>query len=535
MFWCFGILAILLFIDGYNTGKIENNNLNGLKINKQLFDQVKKDYISKLSAIQLVKQAHSHKRDLVFIEDANQLQQSRNDLARRWILRANNESLMTEVYATNCDPTMGHGYKGTGTFAPSFIALEYEMTVFVVAQIFGFVPTIVQTFFDPASVIMTGPDTMQIFYFINFTTGFNGVGYSISGIFRAVDYIQFAPGTTTILFVYSDFSDAFLRASLIAAGAAATPQGVCQFIYISCNGSDALGGPRPYINLTNYTSMDDCVNDLTSLAKSPCPYPAQSHSGQCKLIHALSAAFVPTVHCPHTRKYNSTVCFDQCLPQCASCDVNAECVGSVPGIQSNDFTTVYYCQCKPGFVGNGNTCTPLACTGGSHNLCPAATGSYNCTTGSCTCTKTFDYNPSNYSNNNLCTCPSPKKTQWTDAGQFSCVDQGGCVDDNHRWMCSSMWGFDYNQVTCQPLAGNFWTYFNYCRCNYGFGGGINFPCTCSNSSRVLWSPTFNGEVCLNQTECTENWHCTTNHCVKQPGQQVGTCGTRKRDSDILLF
>lgn len=453
----------------------------------------------------------------------------RYSVANIWINRANSQSQMnlayTDVYANE---NMTHAARGVGVFPSRFLALEYDNTIFVTADIFGFIPTIAKTIFDPTTISLVDADTLLIYYYVNFTQGFDpSTGqYAINGaLFRAHDYLRFLPGTSQIIFAYSDFSDGYLKSNS-AADAVLTPETVCTFIFIACNGSDALGGPRPYLNLTNFSTFADCVAFLNILQPTPCPYPIQSNTSLCRTIHGLSAVFVPVVHCPHVRPYDSMVCFDQCLPQCSNCGSNAKCVAIIPNFPAN-FDTNYQCQCNNGYVGNGITCSPLSCTGQKNNICPSDVGSYDCSTGLCKCADTFIANPSNYTTgNNLCLCPSPSKILWIDKTAF-CVPQGRCTDDNHRYMCQN-WGFDYNQVTCKSLPNNIWDSFGLCNCNYGYTGGVEFSCTCDPSRRVLWSNTFSGLVCLNSTECTENWHCSSGHCVTTVGNTVGTCQTKKR-------
>jgi hypothetical protein len=95
---------------------------------------------------------------------------------------------------------------------------------------------------------------------------------------------------------------------------------------------------------------------------------------------------------------------------------------------------------------------------------------------------------------------------------------GRCIEDN--WECR---GQKYEQVKCKPLLNNTLSIYNACICNYGFQGGWEYPCSCLAGRRSVWSNIHNGEVCLSTTECTANWHCTSQNCAIASGEQVGVC------------
>lgn len=448
--------------------------------------------------------------------------------AELWTTRANNPTLMNLVYSDQySDPNMVHYAKGVGAFGPPReIALEYDSTIFIN---FGPPNTIAFTIYDPTTIKFISEDVWLVYYYVNFTQGYDTQtgNYAVyQSIFRSMDYIIFIPGTAKLLLAYTDFGSDYAK-SIASSNAVIDPTTVCEiFIFGSCNGSALFGGPRPYLNLTGFTTVLECINFLNNLQPTVCPYIIQSNTSICRLIHGLSAVLLPEVHCPHVRPYDSMVCFDQCLPECSNCDSNAECVALNANIPT-DFTTHYKCQCKNGYIGNGTSCTPLSCTSGQ---CPSSSGTYNCSSGLCKCTETFSSNPTNYTNNNLCTCPSPSKVFWN-LGKPVCVPEGRCIDDtNNRYNCQS-WGQNYNQVKCTALPNNRWAIFGVCTCNYGYIGGAEFSCQCDASRRVVWSTTLNGDVCLNVTECTENWHCTYPlTCVKQSGQPIGKCSSsRKRN------
>ena len=190
------------------------------------------------------------------------------------------------------------------------------------------------------------------------------------------------------------------------------------------------------------------------------------------------------------------------------------------------FEPSYQCQCNNGYVGNGTSCQPKQC---SYGNCPSSYGSYSCSTGLCLCESTYVNNPTN-TGNNLCICPSPSVVQWVGSSPI-CLPAGRCINDSYRYMCNLQ---QYSQVSCVQIQNSF-APFGGCVCNYGFNGGWEYPCVCVAPGRILWSNSFNGQVCLLPGQCTEDHpDCGgTQHCVIPTGQQVGTCAnaTKKRDLD----
>src|SRR4029077_4920131 len=187
-----------------------------------------------------------------------------------------------------------------------------------------------------------------------------------------------------------------------------------------------------------------------------------------------SAFILPQVHCAHVA-VNSSVCTESCLPACANCHANAQCVPTFPGSPTN-LDTVYACQCNNGYVGNGTSCTALNC---NYNNCPAIWGSYTCGSGRCECGVTYTYNPTNYGTNDLCLCNDPDQLMYNSSGSPICVTEGRCLSE--QWQCNSQ---DYNDVKCTMNNWtNIYTLFKYCICNYGFNGGMEYPCGCLSPRR----------------------------------------------------
>jgi len=424
-----------------------------------------------------------------------------------WVDRSNSSGQMdlayTDIYS-NVNTT--HTVRDTADYGPRVIAHEYDRVILDLVYFFGFNPTMIHSHYDPSTIQWLDADTVQVDYNLDIKTAYNPVTSSyeidMQG-FRYRDIFVYAPNTSQIILDYTIQDPAAILA-FDQAGGVLPNEFICGFIIIpACNGTD-----RPYLADTGYTSVADCVTALNNFPANPCPYAQRSNTSACRLLHGFASGLLPAVHCSHT-KVESMVCVNSCLPACANCDPNAECIPTFPTL----FSPVYVCQCKNGYVGNGTSCVPKYC---SYGNCPALYGSYQCSSGSCVCQDTFTHNPM-VVGNNLCTC---------EGGQIFynnslpvCVPTGRCMSQQYE--CN---GQSYNQVKCKTNGYNTFEKFKFCVCNYGFNGGYEYPCSCAGSKRVVWSDTFSGEVCLSSSECTANWHCSYPKTCQIPvGQQVGQC------------
>jgi len=269
---------------------------------------------------------------------------------------------------------------------------------------------------------------------------------------------------------------------------------------------------------TGFTSVEHCISYFDSIPNQGiCPYPQLSDTRSCRTLHAFSSLFAPQIHCSHVRPVSNFVCKDSCLPACSNCHPDSECVATHPGIPNNFTSILYQCKCKNGYIGNGTSCTPKTCNYGN---CPAVWGSFDCSANNnsnlCHCTETFFHNPTDTSNN-LCTCPITSRIIYLNSKPV-CVPQGRCTE---QWHCNKQ---NFNQVKCLQYGNNSFTLFKSCVCNYGFLGGWEYPCTCPQGNRIVWSEALMGEVCFSPTQCTVNWHCpNSQHCVVDSDQIVGNC------------
>jgi len=281
--------------------------------------------------------------------------------------------------------------------------------------------------------------------------------------------------------------------------------------------------PTGFLADTNYTSQQQCYDYMDSLDAhpSPCPFPQQSNTKQCRQLHGTASYLLPNVHCQHTRPNNSVTCQDSCLATCSNCHPNASCVATFD--LPNSFAATYMCECKNGYTGNGTSCTPLACSASSQ--CPSQKQSYTCSSSNlCTCTDTFVHNPTSPYDHGYCTCPDGTNQFKNGTDPESppvCVPIGRCISDDKRHMCQNQ---RHNQVKCLPYGQNTLRSFLSCLCNFGFQGGWEYPCSCPFPKTTKHSNAYDGEVCLSPGECTDDNHCHGNsNCVITPGQQSGTC------------
>jgi hypothetical protein len=276
------------------------------------------------------------------------------------------------------------------------------------------------------------------------------------------------------------------------------PLRLCAGIQVACTGG-----------LQQYPDVQTCVNFITSLPPSRCPFPFTSNTALCRQLHLANAFINPVIHCPHTAM-NSPVCFEQCMPDCANCDPNAVCVDDY----INNTTAHYKCQCKPGYTGDGVTsCVPNTCANDAD--CPLQPGSGGCQNGLCGCNKTFAWDTSAgaQQRHDTCDCKADE-IHITRDGLNECLPIGKCLDVND---CPQK----REQAQCLPTPQNPFATFNTCFCNYGFIGGHQYPCTCPEGRTVVQSKLDHSELCLAPGECTDDSHCAPGTCVQ--GTPVGHC------------
>lgn len=468
----------------------------------------------------------------VYADTAQTLLEQRYANAKIWQLRSiGGAPAMVAAYGPTVVnyPVIVHSVQGVGNFGPADVAFEYDFLVPGLAPILGYAPVTLLPEWDINTTKWVASDTLQVDYTITINVGYNPATatYAFANqVFRAREYIVFMPSSPLINLGYTiNAPGANVMYDLVASNLPI--DALCGIILQAC-------GPNPVTNIsylqdTGFTGFADCYAFMSQLsATQPCPYVQRSNTTACRQLHAFSSFFLPSVHCSHV-KPNSAVCKAQCLPQCDSCDVNARCVATYPNIPQTpaSFIPVYTCQCNNGYVGNGKNCTPILCNSGGQ--CPSSSGSYSCSSpgNRCTCEASFTAQPALLgANNSLCVCPPPATIYWSH-GKPVCVTQGHCLSDTERYMCNLQ---QYNQVKCLAQNNAFDT-DSLCKCNYGYVGGVEYPCSCASERRQVWSSVMAGNVCLNATECTEKWHCPwPQECIGATASAVGRCATvRKRD------
>ena len=403
-----------------------------------------------------------------------------------------------------------------GDFVGKLVAKEYAAIATSFTDLLGYAPVILRPTFDVGTTLWLNTDILLVKYNQNVSTGYNLTTqeYDLNGDgFRNTFYFKFETGTKRIKLAYL-IQDAGQVAIFNELQTSFTTLQICRdYIIPACNGS-AFTGPLPYLVNTTYTSEADCVAHLNMKPQiGVCPFPARSDTTICRHLHATSAFFLPSTHCPHVPPV-SPVCVDTCMPACANCHADAKCVVTFPDLTT--FTPVYQCQCNNGYAGNGTYCEPQLC---HNNHCDAPKDSFTCASsnGACTCNPTFVHDPLN-TGNDYCVCPEDHHTV-KNGTELLCIPNGRCLSEQSE--CDIQ---NYNEVKCQSPGVNPYVPYNQCVCNYGFIGGHEFPCTCESGRRKLWSPTIDGKVCLSDSECTEDWHCDPQEtCDIDVGQIIGTC------------
>jgi len=451
----------------------------------------------------------------------------RYENAKVWQLRTiGGAPAMLGAYAPNIVDfsTIFHTVRGVGRFGPGDIALEYDFLVPGLQPLIGYAPVRLFPTWDINETKWVGQDTLQLDYMITIDSGYNPATQSYvfaNQVFRFREYIVFNPNSPLINLGYTvQDPGADIMFALTAANL--PNEALCGIIFQACNVINASG--YNYILDTGFASFADCLAFMVQLPTSqPCPFTLQSNTTGCRQLHAFSSFFLPNIHCSHVKPL-SPVCRAQCLPQCSNCDANAKCIASFPNVPTS-FGVVYSCKCNNGYIGNGTTCTPLACS--NKGNCPASAGSYSCANPGnlCKCLDSFTSQPSLMGvDNSLCICPLGSTVFWVNKVPV-CLPEGRCLDDSKRYMCNIQ---NYNQIKCLAQNNSFNT-LSLCTCNYGYNGGKEYPCVCNG--RQEWSNKMAGQICINATECTENWHCSNGKvCVGATALTIGACvNSVKRD------
>ena len=289
-----------------------------------------------------------------------------------------------------------------------------------------------------------------------------------------------------------------------------------------------VGPPLAWYDPNNGEIGDICAGEAAATYVGT---DGQTYTIQTEFSNALSACIT-----------NSDIA-DHCARNNGGCDPNATCTNQTLGRT---------CTCKPGFTGDGITCTDinecLTNNGGcdAHATCANTPGSRTCTcnagwmgngvtcmdineclvnNGGCDVNATCTNTPGSHT----CTC----NTGFTGNG-VTCTDINECLTNNG--------GCDVH-ATCTNTAGS-----HTCTCNTGWmgngmictdinecltnNGGCDVNATCTNtpgshSCACNAGFTGNGVTCTDINEClTNNGGCDVNAtCTNTPGSHSCMCNT----------
>ncbi|AGC02239.1 hypothetical protein H012_gp213 [Acanthamoeba polyphaga moumouvirus] len=388
-----------------------------------------------------------------------------------------------------------------GTFSALEVASEYA--------ILAVDPNGVQLYsqLDPASIKWSN-DNISLTYNIITNYTFKSSGITLDG-FVNEQYLRYRPCTAEVWIDYSRQDTLVTRYLSSRSTSQSSPEEICDLVMSACTGVNQV-----------YPTYAACLEYMTGVASNaePCPSKYIGNTTTCHKFHANSAVYLPQVHCPHVRPYNSTVCRDFCLTRgCGDCDPNAECVF---GNKFGSLVPKYECRCRDGYVGNGKTCSRVSCS--ATYQCPSNYNYASCNaTCGCKTSGGFYWNSSQsaVNQNNACQCRDGENVYWNN-GVPECIPIGRC---HEVWQCPQA-DTQYNSIKCRKYGTNSVIPFNTCLCNYGYENlGFAYDCQCPAPGKEVWSNSQNSVLCLIPSECTENYHCTSGQCLIPPGKWLGVC------------
>src|SRR5436853_3425096 len=259
--------------------------------------------------------------------------------AEKWIIRTHSLADLNAVYTdTYTDSSLSHLVSEAGGYAPREVAYEYDALATIVTQLLGFQLIIVNTVWDKSTTQFVSTDVLRV-DFIVFAQVMNFTSFQYTDLegFRFTEYIHFLPNSKVmdIGFTHQDI-DAARLFDLITS--TVTSEAVCGIIIAACNVSTGVGN-NTYLPDTSFATFSECVTFLNDLPSQPCPFPQRSNTSACRNLHALNALALPNIHCVHVKR-ESMVCESSCLPTCANCHANAECIGDFSNIPSS-FAPIY--------------------------------------------------------------------------------------------------------------------------------------------------------------------------------------------------
>lgn len=454
----------------------------------------------------------------------------RYDAAKAWILRSRSVEDLTLAYTKYAQkPDVNHTVQDVGDFVGYDVAMEYDYLTVGLQPILGYSPVILRTVWDASTTQWVTDDIIQVDYFLNASTLWNPTQHkydiNVEGM-RYRDWFTFVPGTSLVSYNYG-IQDPVGAKIFTFNAQSINAIATCGIIFQACNtsahGCDQVAGGS-CISLTHFNTFFECVSFIQSRIDTPniCPYPLRSNTRDCRALHGMSSFFIPTLHCTHVPPV-SPLCRDDCLDGvCANAVANSKCVALWPNIPIS-YELEYKAVCADGYTGDGLVaCVANTCTKNSE--CPddlAVCGNK----GICECPETYVWDSSAEARRTRKTCVCPPETQeFVTAGKKVCVREGRCLDKSQ---CPQARRGQPLTVQCAPYGVNPYSPFKTCLCNYGYIGGIEYPCECVAPRREVYSARLEGTVCLAAGECVTNAQCGSNQSCNIPaGGSVGTCVAR---------
>ena len=436
-----------------------------------------------------------------------------------WILRTDNETEMdlaySDAYSVNATT---HTIRDVADFVGRLVAYEYDQLTTSLINFIGYNPIQFQVRWDPTTIQWINNNTVRVDRILNISTDWNVTSNNYNVIMQGfwyTDYFVFVDGTAQVLYDFGiEPLDAIAAFNIARSN---LPNWyLCEYILIpACSG--AFGFPN-YLNDTGFANADECTAFMDALdAKNDiCPYPVRSNTTVCRETHSFASINLPEIHCAHNRP-NSVVCIDTCLTTCSNCTANSQCVPTFPNFLTQLHRSHLFMYANARMVTIKQVMDDVyLCTVDITYVLTLNMEHTMCTTGQCLCKQTFVQDPVT----GACTCPSPNRVFWNVSNPV-CIDAGRCLkgpDTANRYQCPQSW----DQVKCVPYGYNPITLFNFCICNENYSGGVTYPCTCNGTE--VWSNSAQGNVCIQQNQCTDVYRCTRGRtCHFRAGSSIGTC------------
>ncbi len=269
-----------------------------------------------------------------------------------------------------------------------------------------------------------------------------------------------------------------------------------------------------------------CGRGVVPNESSPCDSDPCEPPGECVVDGNQARCQCPSGFEKDPNDASSCRNVDECALGTDTCDANATCT---------DTDGSYSCACKPGFIGDGSSCTP-DCTIDA-NLCdPHATCTNVGGANQCVCDSGYSGDGTACTNIDECalgtaTCHADASCTDTDGG-YTCACKAGFVGDGFTCVadCSGNPSACDPHATCTNVGGS-----NQCVCDTGYEGD---GASCVDIDGCAGSPCFANVTCTDVLapgtgftcgNCPSGYDgdgitCTdTNGCASAPCYPTVTC------------